>query len=143
MLRVLAESGVQNPRNTASGVKGVTRIAAFSRTYFALLPSIGSSCEMLRYERTPHVSAPKICALGKNTQLVLLYHTRYVQKSKVDVLVKKKPGVQKKKRKLEIEPPRHVLQRQQCDTKRSARIACMSCFLRNLKHIAGSPRAAE
>ena len=68
---------------------------------------------MLRYERTPHVSAPKLFALGKNTQLVL-YHT--FRKARWMYWYKKSLKGKKKKTMLRVEPPGHVLDHKQYDT---------------------------
>ena len=68
--------GIQKKRHTAS-VRS-TYSSIFSRTYFLLYSQILGLAEMLRYERTPHVNAPKVFAMdgGKSIKLVLCHTFR-------------------------------------------------------------------
>ena len=105
---------------------------------------------MLSYERTPYVSAAKLCALGLNTQLVV-YDT--FRKARWMYWYKNVRSAKQKTRMLGMEHTKHVFERQQYDTyaravlvqlaRRVLRTACMSCFSRNLKHITGSLRAGK
>ena len=95
VLRVLPVSAATNPKYCES------------TKYLAQARNIGSNCEKLRYERTPHVIAPKLRRLVQEhtTCIVPSYMYKYEvgQRKEVDLLVQNKSEVQEKKKRRSCE----------------------------------------